>query len=221
MKTALLFIFAVAFLAITSPVLAQSERLSQADYNTALAKALESASARNRRILTMEKFYNGSELKGTRSIVSAFAGLDAEKIEVTEEFGDSKSKKDAVKIGDEVFCRNGNKSWKKSDKDCSKTGMLAIPDSDYEYLAEADPKDATRKIYTRRATFADAGSPRHDAVRLKFIEIKFVADENGIIEYTETRRGGVEPNGWSSTQVTRYEYDPADLKIESPNQELE
>lgn len=219
MKKAILFIFAVALLAVAAPVLAQSERLSVADYNTALMKALESASARDRRVVTTEKFYSGSELKGTRRIVSEFAGPDAKKIEVSEDFGDSKSKKDSVKIGDEVFCRNGNKGWKKSEKDCSKTGMLTIPDGVYEYLVEPDPKEATRRIYTRRATFADAGSAERDAVRLKFIEIKFVTDERGMIEYTETRRGGIDPNGWSSTQVTTYEYEPMNLKIADPTKE--
>ena len=220
MKTALLFIFCGSLvLAIAAPVFAQSERLSEADYNTALMKALESASARDRRVLTTEKFYSGTELNGTRRIVSEFAGPDAKKIEVTEDFGDSKEKRDAITIGNEVFCRNGNNGWKKSDKDCSKTGKLAIPDGDYEYLAETDPKDATRRIYTRRAIFADAGSAERDALRMKFIEIKFVTDDRGMIEYTETRRGGIEPNGWSSTHVTQYEYEPANLRIADPTKE--
>jgi hypothetical protein len=95
---------------------------------------------------------------------------------------------------------------------------LVIPHGDYEYVSETDSKDPSRKIYVRRATFKDAGVAERDAVRLKFIEIKFTADDSGIVEYTETRRGGIEPNGWSSTQVTRYEYDPKDAKIESPGQ---
>lgn len=216
MKAALLFIFALALLTISTPVIAQSERLSEADYNRALMKAMESTSATDRRVVTTEKFYSGSELKGTRRIVSEFAGPDAKKIEVTEDSGESKSRKDAVWIGDEVFCRNGDKGWKKSEKDCSKVGMLAIPDGDYEYRVEPDPNNATRKIYTRRASFADAGSAERDAVRLKFIEIKFVTDERGIIEYTETRRGGIDPNGWSSMQITRYDYDLDNLKIADP-----
>ena len=216
MKTALLFIFAVAFLAIASPALAQSERLSEADYNMAFAKALEAASARDRRVLTVETFYTGSRVAGIRKIVSNFVGPDAKRIEVSEEFNGKKSKSDSVNIGDQFFCRDGDKGWKRANKDCSKNGIMAIPDGDYEYLVEADSKEPSRKIYTRRATFIDAGSAERNAVRLKFIEIKFTADENGIIEYTETRRGGIEPNGWSSTQLTKYEYDPKDLKIADP-----
>ncbi len=216
MKAALLFIFALAFFICASVANAQTERSSEPDYNTAFAKALASAAARERQVLTMEKFYNGAELKGTRRIISEFAGPDAKKIEVTEEFGDSRSINDAVEIGDQFFCRDGNKGRKTSGKDCSKTGMLAIPHGEYEYLAETDPKDAKLKIYTRRATFADAGSAERDAVRLKFIEIKFVVDESGILEYTETRRGGIVPHGWSSTQVTSYEYEPMNLKIADP-----
>ena len=41
----------------------------------------------------------------------------------------------------------------------------------------------------------------------------------GFVEYTETRRGGIEPNGWSSTQVSRYEYDPDEMKITDPTKE--
>jgi hypothetical protein len=217
MKTALLFILAVALTA--APVFAQSERLSEADYNTTLIKALEASSARDRRVLTTETFYTGAQITGSRKIVSDFAGPDAKRIEVSEEFNGRKSKSDSIKIGEQFFCRDSDKGWKKSTKDCSKGSVLAIPDGDYEYLIEADPKDTSRKIYTKRAAFADAGSPKRDAVRLKFIEIKFVADENGIIEYTETRRGGIDPNGWSSTQVTRYEYDPKDMKIADPTKE--
>jgi hypothetical protein len=219
MKTALLFIFAVALLAVTAPVFAQGERMSEADYNTALIKALEASAARDRRVLTTETFYTGSQVTGSRKIVSDFAGPDAKRIEVSEEFNGKKSKSDSVKIGEQFFCRDGEKGWKKSTKDCSKGIMMAIPDGNYEYSIEYDPNDASRKIYIRRATFADAGSPRREAVRLKFIEIKFVAGDDGIVEYTETRRGGIEPNGWSSTQVTRYEYDPKDLKIADPTKE--
>ncbi|MGB7210366.1 MAG: hypothetical protein WBD27_17050 [Pyrinomonadaceae bacterium] len=219
MKTALLFIFAIAFMAVTVPVLAQNERLSEADYNTVLMKALETSSARDRRVLTTETFYTGSQVTGSRKIVSYFDGPDAKRIEVSEEFNGKKSRSDSVKIGEQFFCRDGEKGWKKSTKDCSKGIMMAIPDGNYEYSIEYDPNNPSRKIYIRRATFADAGSRKREAVRLKFIEIKFVADENGIVEYIETRRGGIEPIGWSSTQVTRYEYDPKDLKIADPTKE--
>lgn len=220
MKTALFFILAVAFLAIASPALAQAGRISEAEYDTAFFKALDAASERNRRVLTVETFYTGSQVTGTRKIVSDFAGPDAERIQVTEEFGEKRSSKDSVQIGQQFFCRDGEKGWKKSAKDCSSARTLAIPDGDYEYSVENDPKMPSGKIYVKRATFADAGSAGRDAVRLKFIEIRFVTGDNGIIKYAETRRGGIGPNGWSSTQVTRYEYDPKDLTIESPNQEL-
>ena len=81
MKAALLFIFTVALLAISTPVLAQSERLSEADYSTAFAKALESVPARDRRVVTIEKFYNGAQLVGTRKTVTEFGGPDAKKVE--------------------------------------------------------------------------------------------------------------------------------------------
>lgn len=218
MKTALLFIFAVAFLAVASPVSGQTGRISQGDYNTALMKALESGSGKNRRVVTAETFYSGARVVGSRKIVSEFAGPDAKWIRVTEEFGDSGSKRDSIRIGDELFCRDAEKNWKRAGKDCTNSATLVIPDGDYEYFAETDAKDPSRKIYVRRATFKDAGLAERDAARLKFIEIKFAADNSGIVEYTETRRGGIEPNGWSSTQVTKYEYDPKDLKIESPSQ---
>lgn len=219
MKTVLLFIFALVLFTFASKANAQSERMSEADYNRVLMKALEASSARDRRVLTVETFYSGSQVVGTRKIVSDFAGPDAKRIEVSEEFNGKKSRFDSVKIGDQFFCREGDKGWKRANKDCSKNGIMAIPDGYYEYLVETDSKDASRKIYSRRATFVDSGLAGRDAVRLKFIEIKFTADENGIIEYTETRRGGIEPNGWSSTQLTRYEYDPKDLNVTDPTKE--
>lgn len=216
MRTALLFIFAVAFLAIALPVLGQSEKISEVDYNSAIRKASDAASARDRRVLTVETFYSGSQVTGTRQIVSDFAGPDAKRIDVTEEFNGKKAKSDSVRIGDQIFCREGDKDWKKSNKDCSKGKMMAIPDGNYEYSVESDAKDASRKTYIRRAAFTDSGSAEREAVRMKSIEIKFIADDHGIYEYTETRRGGIEPNGWSSTQVTRYDYEPKDLKITDP-----
>ena len=218
MKTAQLFILALAILVIGSPVIAQSDKLTEADYNSVLAKALDAASSRDRRILTDETYYTGSQVTGTRKIVSDFVGPDAKRVNVTEDFKEKRSSSDAIAISGQFFCRDGVKGWKRADKECAKAGKaMAIPDGDYEYFVEPDPNAAGRKIYTRRAAYADSGSAQRDAVRLKFIEIKFVTDESGLIlEYTETRRGGVEPNGWSSTQVTRYEYDPAGLKIVDP-----
>ncbi|MGD9587772.1 MAG: hypothetical protein AB7V11_02620 [Pyrinomonadaceae bacterium] len=207
----------------TVPTFSQVEKLGEADYNTALAKALDAASSRTRRVLTDEKFYNGTQVYGTRKIVSEFAGNDAKKIEISEEFNGKKSSSNSITLAGRYFCKEGEKAWKRADKECAKAGKaMAIPDGDYEYFVEPDPANYGRKIYTRRAEYTDAGSPGRDAVRLKFIEIKFVTDETGaIIEYSETRRGGIEPNGWSSTQVTKYIYEPADLNIIDPTREFE
>ena len=217
MKAAFLLVFVFVLMSFASPGLAQSERLSESEYNTALGRALESASSRDRRVSTVETFYTGTQVTGTRKLVSDFAGPDAKRIQVTEDFNGRGTISDSVRVGSDYFCREGGKAWRPSKKDCSKLGMLAMPDGNYEYSVEPDPNNYGRKIYTRRATFTDSGSPERDAVRLKFIEIKFVTDETGIVtEYTETRRGGIEPNGWSSTQMTRYEYEPRDLRITDP-----
>jgi hypothetical protein len=137
---------------------------------------------------------------------------------VVEEFDGKRMKADSIRIGEQFFCREGEKGWKRANKECAKKGgAMAIPDGDYDYFVEPDPNNYERKIYTRRATYTDTGLPDRDAARLKFIEIKFVTDETGtIVEYTEARRGGIEPNSWSSTQVTRYQYEPAGLRISDP-----
>ncbi|NOT46798.1 MAG: hypothetical protein HOP17_03475 [Acidobacteria bacterium] len=218
MKRAL-FIFLLAFVLMASHVFAQPEKINESDYNVAVMKALEAASARDRRIVTVEKFYTGEQVTGTRNIVSDFAGPDAKRINVTAEFGGKKTSNDAIQIGAEFFCHDAKNGWRKSAKECSKNAMMAIPDGEYEYFVETDAADSSRKIYTRRATFVDSGNPARDAVRLKFIEIKIVADDNGIIEYTETRRGGIDSNGWSSLQVTKYDYAVAGLKIADPTKE--
>lgn len=213
MKSALLF-FVTIFL--TLPAYAHGERISGSDYNTAVLKALEAASARDRRIVTVEKFYTGEQLTGTRNIVSDFVGPDAKRINVTAEFGGKKTSNDAIQIGAEFFCHDAKNGWKKSAKDCSNSTMMAIPDGEYEYFLETDAKDSARKLYTRRAAWTDSGVRERDAVRLKSIEIKIIADDKGIIEYSEIRRGGMGRNGWSSTQVTKYVYEPADLKVTDP-----
>ena len=214
----LIFILAFALLAVPSTALAQTDKLSETDYNAALAKALDTASSRNRRVLTQETFYTGTQVSGSRRIVSEFAGPDAKKIEVAEEFGGKVSRSDAIRIGSQHFCREGEKKWKQSYKECAKGGkLMAIPDGNYEYFVETNPGNPAGKLYTRRAAFTDSGSPERDAVRLKSIEIKFSTDETGAItQYAETRRGGLEPNGWSSHQVTHYDYQPAGLKIADP-----
>lgn len=219
MKSALLFVFTLALFTCVLPAVAQSERISEGDYNSAVMKALEAASAKDRRIVTVEKFYTGEQLTGTRNIVSDFVGPDAKRINVTAEFGGKKTSNDAMRIGAEVFCHDAKNGWKKSAKDCSKNTMMAIPDGEYEYFVETDVKDPSRKTYTRRAAWTDSGVRERDAVRLKSIEIKIVIDDNGIAEYTETRRGGLDPNGWSSTQVTRYEYNVTGLKVTDPTRE--
>lgn len=213
------FVTVILILSIfVGSVAAQSERLTENDYNTVLAKALETTSSHDRKIFTEETFYTGTQMTGTRTIVSDFVGNDAKRIDVIEEFNGKKTRSNSITLSGQFFCKDGDKAWKRADKECAKAGkMMAIPDGDYEYFVEPDANIAGRKIYTRRATYKDAGNRDRDAVRLKFIEIKFVTDETGLIlEYAETRRGGIEPNVWSSTQVTRYEYEPVGLKITDP-----
>ncbi|MBK9153693.1 MAG: hypothetical protein IPM25_05680 [Chloracidobacterium sp.] len=213
----------IALVASATLVSAQQEQLSEHDYSAALAKALDAASSRSRRVLTHEKFYNGTEVYGTREVISDFAGNDAKKMEVVEEFNGKKQRSNYVTLNGQYFCKEGEKAWKRADKECAKAGkMMAIPDGDYEYFVEPDANNYGRKVYTRRASFTDSGVPERDAARLKSIEIKFMIDETGaIVEYTETRRGGIEPDGWSSTQVTKYIYEPADLRIADPTRGFE
>ena len=216
MKTIFLVFMSVAILAGLGTA---QDRLSEVDYNTALAKALDAASSHHRRISTDEVFYTGAQITGKRQIVSDFVGNDAKRIDVNEEFNGKKTQSDSITLNGQFFCKSGEKAWKRADKECAQAGkVMAIPDGEYEYSVEPDPANAGWKIYTRRASWKDLGnSPVRDAARLKFIEIKFVTDAAGrIVEYSETRRGGAEPNGWSSTQMTRYIYEPAGLTIVDP-----
>ncbi|MCC6329600.1 MAG: hypothetical protein IT174_13880 [Acidobacteria bacterium] len=216
MKTIFLVVMSVAILTVLGSA---QDRLSEVDYNTALAQALDAASSRDRRISTDEVFYTGEQITGKRQIVTDFVGNDAKRIDVNEEFNGKKTRSNSITLNGQFFCKSGEKAWRRADKECAKAGkVMAIPDGEYEYSVEADPANSGWKIYTRRASWKDLGnSPVRDAARLKFIEIKFITDASGLItEYTETRRGGSEPNGWSSTQVTRYEYEPMGLKITEP-----
>lgn len=216
MKTIFLVLISVAIL---NELGSAQDRLSEVDYNTALAQALGAASSRDRRISTDEAFYTGEQITGKRQIVSDFVGNDAKRIDVNEEFNGKRTRSNSITLNGRFFCKDGEKAWKRADKECAKAGkMMAIPDGEYEYFVEADPANLGWKIYTRRASWKDLGnSPVRDAARLKFIEIKFITDASGLItEYTETRRGGSEPNGWRSTQVMRYIYEPAGLTISDP-----
>ncbi len=221
MKRSLFVLICTLFLLAGDRIVAQQERLTEADFNTVLAKALEAASPIDRRIVTEESYYTGTQMTGTRKIVSDFIGNDAKKIDVAEEFNGKKSRSNSITLNGQFFCKDSDEAWKRADKECSRAGkMMAIPDGEYEYSVEPHPDNYGWKLYTRRAKWVDAGDPKRDAARLKSIEIKFVTDESGLIlEYAETRRGGLEPNGWSSTQVTRYEYDPPGLKIADPTKE--
>jgi hypothetical protein len=204
-------------------IAAQPKLLSENEYDAALAGALAAASSRDRRVTKEEEFYSGNQLTGSRKLVSAFAGPDSRMVEIIENFNGKASKLRSMKIGDEFFCREGDKGWTRVRRDCAgKDRSMVIPAGDYEYSVEDDPNISGRRVYTRRATYTDSGSAHRIAVRLKFIEIKFVTDEAGAItEYREVRRGGVEPNGWSSTQVTRYTYEPEGLRIVDPTREGE
>ena len=220
MRQALLFsFFAAFFLAAGAPLFAQAERMSEGDYNTALAKALDAASSRDRRVLMEEGFYTGAQATLWRRITSDFVGKEAKRIEAVEESNGKITRSSSITLNGQFFCKDGKKtSWERADKECAKAArMLAIPDGEYEYFVGDDPNHGGRKVYTRRAIYIDSGSPERDAVRLKSIEIKFVTDGSGLIlEYVDERRGGVQPNGWSSTHVTQYIYEPADLKITDP-----
>jgi hypothetical protein len=218
MKSKYVLLFILAFLSVIS-IQAQGNLLTEQEYEAVLTKALDAAASRDRRVLAEDKFYTAERLTGSRTMVSDFAGPDAKRVEVTEDFEGKRSRSNYITIGEQFFCREGDKAWTQANKDCAKKGgAMAPPAGNYEYFVETDSNIPGRKIYIRRAKYTDAGgSQERDAARLKFIEIKFAVDESGAItEYTELRRGGIEGAEWSSTQVTRYEYEPAGLRITDP-----
>ncbi len=217
MKTALSFIFTIAFLAAAIGVSAQVEQITEAQFEAARSAALEKASQLPRRVVTSEKFFEGQELKGRRDDVSEISASGDKHRSVTENFDGKPKTDESISLAEQVFCKRHKKDWKRSDGPCPKTPELNVPAGSYQYSVETDAADPSRKIYRKWASFGDTvqNDPR-DAVRMKYVEFKFAVDSEGMVEQTETRRGGMESAEWSSTRITKYELAPNGVRIRVP-----
>lgn len=217
MKAIRSFIFLTTFLLSVTTAFAQSQQITESEYLAAQTAALEKTYPKSRRVVTTEQFFSGDLLTGSREQISEYLESDAERHVVTEKFGRENTTKEAIRLGDSFYCKEDRKGWKKSAKPCAEPGTLNIPAGVYVYSVETDPGDPSRKTFVRRATFPKSDALKKSQNGLDYAEFKFWVDDNGMVGRREYRRGLLDAKEWHSVSVTTYDFDPKDLRIESPS----
>jgi hypothetical protein len=135
-----------------------------------------------------------------------------------EKTGDRSRKFEWIQVGSVKYCRKDDGEWQVSNWCGSGSGSGGPSNIVSEkYTAEViKEKGKKTTLYEEYTTYKNTYGPEKDRPRLRFWHTKYWLNDKGLLIRQEMRTGLLGPEEASWVNVTQYQYEPADLKIEAP-----
>jgi hypothetical protein len=213
------FIFSIIFcLATVLSVFSQVQEITNADYWRQYHAAVEMPFETSKRITSKEEYYENGKLGSTTESVDEFLKPDKRRFIETYKSRKSARKDEAIQIGETHYCRENGGAWKKSDGWCIGGIISALPKPTSSRFSVEETKinNQTVRLYQQYITYKNEYSPNKDKEGLSYFQDKFWANSDGFILRREIESGLIEPKRIYNKEVTIYEYNLKDIKIEVP-----
>jgi hypothetical protein len=124
-----------------------------------------------------------------------------------------------IDIGNTKYCKKGDGEWELSEGYCIGGSGMGGPSniaSNRYYLEKKNINGKEIRVFRNYITYTNKFSPTHETEGLTFSETTFWLNRDNLIIREEIRTGLVNKGKARRTNVSSYEYNPKDLKIEAP-----
>ena len=192
---------------------AQPKGIGHDDYYRPYRAALKLFHENSHRTKVRFENYENGVLKSANDWTYEYVKPDRRRYVEVLTVGNTVSRAESIDIGSAKYCRKDDGEWKIASGSCGRGGGSGGP---LNIKSETFTVENTRidgrkvKIYRNRYEY------EREKLGLAFWQKTFWLNEKGNLLREETRVGLLEPERLSWTSDTRFEYDPAGLRIEVP-----
>lgn len=205
---------------MTANCFGQIKQISREDFYQQSREANKKRFANSRREITQIKDYKDGNTVSTVEFTSEHLVPDKYHYISIEKYSDRTTKFESISINKVQYCRKNDGNWEKSKSYCGYGSGSGGPSNIVEtkYTVEETKLNSKKvKLYQEYTTYKNIYSPDKDKEGLSYWQERFWLDKDGFILRKETEKGLIEPRKSNyQEEITNYEYDPRDLKIEAP-----
>jgi hypothetical protein len=206
-----IFLF-IAALAISSP--GQEKSISEAEYNAAMAAAIDKMEKLPRKTVDVRKEYKSGAVSETTETVVEYLPPDKSRWVTTVKEGNTVRKTEVISLKNAEYSRENGGKWIKEEKGEGGGGITGTAVSDIKpentYSVEEIKSGNERlRVFTHYTTI-------DFAARKSYVEHKAFIDDKGLVKKITIRVSRGTKEDVASEDVTTYEYNPKNLRITAP-----
>ncbi len=203
---------------ITINAFSQTKQITEVEYYQSYRAANEKRLESSSRNVSRREFFKDGKSYITKDIKDEFMKPNKKHYLQIEKSAEGENKEELIQIGEKFYCRTGNDKWKQSSSWCLNTGISGISNIVSSKFTVEDTiiNNQNAKLYQRYTTYKNIYSPDKDKEGLSYWESKFWVNKAGFILREESKEGLLEPVKLYRQEISSYEYNPKNLKIEAP-----
>jgi hypothetical protein len=210
--------FSIISLGIVINAFSQVKQINSEDYYQPIREYYKKRNEVSHRIITKKEYYKDGKLSRMVEIIDEFLKPDRNHYLEREKTGDRVSESELIKVGEIYYCRRNKGEWKQSSSWCAGGGIGGLSNivSSKFTVEIVEMNNQTAKLYQQYTTYKNIHSPDKDKEGLSYFHSKNWINDEGFILRKEAKSGLLEPERIYSQEVELYEYNPKNLKIETP-----
>jgi hypothetical protein len=219
MKSKQFFLILIFCFGVTINVFSQTKEISRENFYQPLRQGLIKGMAFSRRVISRRENYREKKVFRTTEITEEYLLPDKRHYLKEERFADRTSKSELIQIGKNYYCRKNDGEWKQFTSWCSggdgSGGLSNIVSS--KFTVE-DTKVGYKPVrfYKEYTVYKNVYSPNKDKEGLSYCYSSYWINSEGLVSHKEERCGLSESKKPNFQMTITYEYNPQNLKIETP-----
>jgi hypothetical protein len=210
-------LFAVIFLTASFNVFGQIQEIGSKVFYSAIRVADDKKLEFSRREKMKQVIYSKGRIKEVKEEIDDFLIPDKQRYLLVETIGKKVERLELIKIGDRNYQKKNNRNWTKEEQ-WNRPEVLSsipVPLKSLYTLETTTINNQSARLYKFYAVFNEF-SPAEEEEEQGYFEDKVWINNDGFVIREEKTMGKPQSKEISSIKVYEYEYNPKDLKIESP-----
>jgi hypothetical protein len=204
---------------VTINVFSQTKEITEENFYRPIREGRIKGLAFSRRETTRQDNYSEKKIFSNTEIVEEYLLPDKQHYLKEEKFADHTNKSELIQIGKSYYCRKNDGAWKPSISGCSSGegngGLSNIVSSKFT-VEDTKIGNKTVRLYKEYITYKNIYSPNKDKEGLSYCHSSYWIDSEGLVIREEEKCGLSESENPYFQKAVTYEYNPQNLKIETP-----
>jgi len=217
-------ILAILLFSFAGIVRSQLTTITKDEFFKTYYSAMDNAGEINRRVDSKLENYRNGTVSESEEWFYEYQLPSKRRFVYTKTMNGKTSRTEEINIDENTFCRVAGK-WEKRETNCisdfpalkSQLALQVLGVVASKYTVEEQALDGSKaRSFKEYTTYKNQLQPNNDRGKLRYYERTFWINGNEVIVKQTTRSGFVNEKDITSVWIDVFEYNPGDLKIESP-----